>query len=208
MKIIHTDSQALSHVLKVLEEDQVFIYPTDTLYGIGANALSFLALEKVYHIKERPSHMPMSMMVRDLAMLKEYAHVSTKVKDIVDKFLPGALTLILPAKSDELPQRLFSVEGYLGFRIPDHDFCRKMSKEFHFPIITTSVNVSGKPALNTIQDIEDAFADKIDLMIYDPQLDELKNDLGSTILKVNKDDSWEILREGKIPKEELIRHLH
>lgn len=208
MKFSCTEDRAFLHVLKALKEDQVFIYPTDTLYGIGANALSFSALEKIYQIKERPTHMPMSMMVSDVTMLHEYAFVSSKIDELVEKFLPGALTLILPAKNNDLPKRLFSVEGYLGFRIPDHVFCRRIGKDFHFPIITTSVNVSGQPALNNMRDIEDTFSEKIDLMIYDRELDKQKNDLGSTILKVNKDDSWEILREGKIPKEELIRHLH
>ena len=193
--------------IKALLDQELFVYPTDTIYGFGGAAISEKVIETLYTLKERPVNMPVSMLVRDADMLNEYANISLKAKKLIDRFLPGALTLVLPAKEISLPDKLFSVKGYLGFRIPDHEFCRKLTQVFNEPVITTSVNISGRPALNRISDIEKQFGGKVDLLISDRDLENKRNAKGSTVVMISEDDDLKLLREGWIPEEEIHRTL-
>ncbi len=207
MIVNYHENMALASALKALERGDIFVYPTDTIYGFGGDASSFDVLDKLYSLKQRPETMPVSMIVRNIDMMSHYAHVSKTAEKLIEQFLPGALTLILPAKENVLPDKLFSVEGFLGFRIPDHEFCLAMSKDFERPIITSSVNLSGKAALNDINTISDQFGGKVDLMISDPKLDSIAEPLSSSVVMILKDGSIKVLREGAIPTRQLNRAL-
>jgi len=201
----HTKPLSFELALNALKNEDIFVYPTDTIYGFGGNAHSEKVINRLFDIKERPENMPVSMIVRDLDMLTRYAYVSEKTNRLIEAFLPGALTLVLPAKHISMPDKLFSMQGFLGFRIPDHDFCKALSKSFDGPIITTSVNISGKPVLTRIQDIEKQFSKEIDLMISDPDLEKKTVPKSSTVIMISKDDEIKILREGAIPKKDIFQ---
>ncbi|MEA2076412.1 MAG: L-threonylcarbamoyladenylate synthase [Candidatus Marinimicrobia bacterium] len=198
---------AIKEVLSSLKNEDIFIYPTDTLYGFGGDARSEKVVERLYELKQRSEHMPISMLVRDTEMLSGFAEIFDKTQKLINAFLPGALTLVLPAKDNSLPDKLFSVQGYLGFRIPDHDFCRNISSEFSGPIITTSVNLSGQPVLNDIESINDQFGKYIDLMISDRDFEMQNNVFASTVVMITENDTMKVLREGKISTEEITRIL-
>ena len=151
--------------------------------------------------------MPVSMLVRNKDMISEYAQVSREAESLIDKFLPGALTLVLPAKDKILPDKLFSVEGYVGFRIPDHEFCHALTRDFDRPIITSSVNISGKKALNNIHNISDQFGKEVKLMISDPKLDTMREPLSSTVVMILKDGTMKVLREAAISASQLNKAL-
>jgi L-threonylcarbamoyladenylate synthase len=106
-----------------------------------------------------------------------------------------------------MPNKLFSVQGYLGFRIPNHDFCRELSEAFEGPIITTSVNFSGKAPMNNIKSINDQFGNEIKLMISDPILDSSTKTLSSTVVMISKDESLKVLREGVVSVESINQAL-
>lgn len=204
MIIESVEDIALDLALEHLYTKKLFIYPTDTLYGFGADARSVEALEKLYLLKQRPINMPLSMIVSDIDMLEQFAQVSNLTKLLLAHFLPGALTLVLPSIVTTLPKRLYSMEGYLGFRIPDHEFCAKLSQKFNSPFITTSVNVSGQSALNSIESIQKVFSKDIDLMIQDKKLDNAYLNKGSTVVLIDKNSKLKVLREGLI-SEKVIR---
>ena len=203
MIVDHSTKQALDSALIALNNEEVFVYPTDTIYGFGGDARSDKVIEQLYDIKGRSEHMPVSMLIHDLDMMRKYARISDKATKLIKHFLPGALTLVLPANHVELPQKLFSVQGYLGFRIPDHRFCSKLTQHFDGPVITTSVNRSGKPALNKIIDIEKQFGNRVNLLIQDMQLEQKADATGSTVIMITKDDDLKILREGSILEKEI-----
>jgi L-threonylcarbamoyladenylate synthase len=205
MIIDHLHDDALLLVLKALEHEHIFVYPTDTIYGFGGDARSEKVIHDLYELKSRPEHMPVSMLVKDKAMLDLYAECPPKAKLLIDRFLPGALTLVLPAKNRQLPTKLFSMEGYLGFRIPDHSFCHRLSQVFNAPIITTSVNLSGQPALNDMSEISRVFGQDVELLVQDRQLDEASKPKGSTVVMITADDQLKILREGNIVADEINR---
>ncbi len=193
------EKDALRLALDALRRDEVFVYPTDTLYGFGGNAASENVLQEIYRIKQRPAHMPVSILVQSPEMLGRWAVMADITRKIAEAFLPGALTLVLPALNTGLPERLYSEGGFLGFRIPDHSFCAAMLKHFGAPVVTTSVNISGHPVMNSVRDIEETFKKEVDLFVSDPALDEMQTPVGSTIVKVTASGELILLREGVIP---------
>ncbi len=199
------DLTALVKTLEVLHAEEAFVYPTDTLYGFGGDARSEKVLEAVYRIKARPAVMPVSILVKDVDMIRDYAHVSNIAEKIIGHFLPGAVTLVLPAGARLLPERLYSEGRYLGFRIPDHVFCRAMMDHFPAPVITTSVNISGFPVMREMEKIERFFRNDISLFIRDAQLEENTDSAGSTVIRINENNTIELLRAGQIAFSEIQR---
>ena len=116
------------------------IYPTDTLYGLGCNALSEKAVGKIYKAKKREGKKPLSIIVADYSMLIEYCEVSSAQERILHSLLPGPYTFILPLRK-KLP---VSPAMSVGVRVPEHMFMRQISRELMFPIVSTSANLSGE----------------------------------------------------------------
>ncbi len=200
-------ASAKKKVLDALKDEELFVYPTDTLYGFGGDARSQSVIQRAYEVKKRPQNMPISILVRDMKMMQDLAHISEKTAEIIRQFLPGALTLVLPAKNMSLPERLYSDNHYLGFRIPDHPFCRAMLEHFQYPIISSSVNISQTSALTNIHDIEEQFGNEVQLFISDSRLNNAQHSLGSTVIKMTDDSELQLLREGSIPFIEINRLL-
>lgn len=192
-------------LLPALESGQIFVYPTDTIYGLGARADSRQALEKLYQLKRRPAHMPLSMLVPDVDAVRGYALLTKTAETIARHFLPGALTMVLPALNKRLPEMLYSDTGDLGFRIPDHPFCHNLMRRTLFPVVSSSVNYSGEPALHKMSDIEAAFASEVRLMIRDKALDQCINPSVSTVIRIDRNKRVRLLREGLIPFSEIMR---
>jgi len=197
--------EAVPRAIAALQQGQVFVYPTDTLYGFGADAASETGINNVEELKKRPAQTPFSLLVHDLAMLKEYARVGNLAARLAGLFLPGALTLVLPAIRGKVPDVLYSEGNYLGFRIPDHPFCRELTANYPRPILSTSVNISGQKALNRIREIEMQFASGVELMIADSDLDRRPHPAGSTVIRIDDAERISLLREGSILFAEILK---
>ena len=137
---------------EVVRKGGVIIYPTDTIYGIGANALDRSAINKVYKIKARPENKPLSVIVNDLKMAKKYCVIGKMQEEIFNALLPGAFTLILPVKKIiEKNENFFTVfKNTLSVRIPDCKITKLLSKELKIPFTATSANISGLPGSGDI----------------------------------------------------------
>ena len=144
-------------IRKAILEGKIFIYPTDTIYGIGCNAENKKAVEKIREIKKRDMK-PFSVIAPSFEWIKEFLVVDIDLR----KYLPGAYTIILKKKN---PDFLKWVSGdSLGVRIPDCNFCDKI-RATGIPFITTSVNFSGeKPAIK-ISEIPREILNKVDFVI-------------------------------------------
>ena len=134
---------AIARAVAVLQRDGLVVYPTDTVYGLGADALSEHAVMKVYEAKGRPLCNPISVAVCDMEMMRCIAYVSARAEAITRKFLPGPVTVLLPAKS-VLPPLLMAGTGHIGIRIPDHEIALSLIREFDAPITATSANQTGE----------------------------------------------------------------
>jgi len=138
---------------------KILIYPTDTIYGLGCNALDENAVKKIREIKSRDKDKPLSIIAPSFEWIKENLIVDCDMK----KYLPGPYTIILKKKDKNFLKHV-SNSDTLGVRIPDSDFCRKI-QESGVPFITTSVNLSGEPFANKVSGIKPAVLDKVDFII-------------------------------------------
>jgi L-threonylcarbamoyladenylate synthase len=131
--------------VRVLQRDGIIVYPTETVYGLGADALSEDAVIRVYEAKNRPLSKPISVAVSDLEMLKAIAVVDDVAQAFIDRFLPGPVTVILPAKSC-LPPILTGGTGMIGIRWPDNEIAHAIIERLDAPITATSANISDENA--------------------------------------------------------------
>ncbi|HNL86626.1 MAG TPA: L-threonylcarbamoyladenylate synthase [Methanoregulaceae archaeon] len=126
----------------VLMHDGIVIYPTDTIYGLGGDAFSDEAILRVYEAKKRPLSQPVSIAVCDCDMIHGVAKINEYAATFIDHFLPGPVTVILPARNS-VPAILTGGTGMLGIRLPNHPLALRLISLVGSPITATSANMSG-----------------------------------------------------------------
>jgi L-threonylcarbamoyladenylate synthase len=167
MKIIKTkideiDEEIISEAVKVLADGGVILYPTDTVYGLGANIFDNKAVKRVFEIKRRSLLKPLSILVRDVETIDLVAKVSRDQKEILNNFLPGPYTFILN-KRKIVPRAITGGSTHVGVRVPDNQLACSLSKIF--PITTTSANLSDEEVLPTPEEILEQLERDVDLVI-------------------------------------------
>lgn len=180
---------------KVLKEGGLVIYPTDTLYGLGGNALDKNAVKKVFMAKEREASSPLPIAVNSIEMMKEYSELSKKAEMLARAFLPGALTLVLKKKN--LPDTLTGGLPKVGIRIPRSDIALGLVDRLGMPITATSANISGNaPPVS---------AEEAALQIKSAGIvlngGKMQNRVPSTVIDLT--GKPKILREGAVRRIEL-----
>ncbi len=178
---------------------KVIIFPTDTVYGIGTPIFDIEGIKRIYKIKNRPLDKPLACLCSDLDQIKSICKVNDKAIKLINKFLPGALTLILEANKE-----VYEKIGYktIGVRIPNYDKALNILKE-NGPMLTTSVNESGNVPLNEYDDIYKNYNNLVDY-IYDS--DRESSNHPSTVLSLI--DGVKILREGDISLKDINECLN
>ncbi len=190
----HSEGQRLmakgqiSNAVEVLKKGGVIIYPTETVYGLGADIKNMKAVERIYEIKGREQTKAVS-----IACLKEdiekYAEVSDLARFLIDNFLPGPVTLILKKKSSV--KEWITKSDYVGIRVPDNKTVQEILKKFGSAIVTTSANISGKKDYVNAKEIPRGIKKKVDLVI-DEGTTKYKGP--STVVQVN--GNIKVLRHG------------
>lgn len=141
----------------------MILYPTETIYGLGVNAFDDAVLTRLFQLKGRDERQTVSWGVRDLADIEYYAEVSGVAAEIIQAFLPGPLTLVLPAKST-VPTSRQAPDHTIGFRIPGDPLALQTITDFmnehNAPLTCTSANVSGLPPQATIPEILEQFGER------------------------------------------------
>lgn len=193
--------------VQVLKKGGVVVYPTDTAYGLGASCDSFKALEKIFKIKGRPRGKPISIIVSTLKQAKQIVVFNAKAENLWQKFMPGALTLVLPLKPEFKKQKNWKVlsggTGTIGIRFPDEPLCRKMPRILGSPITTTSANIAGAPNCYSVKEVEAQF--KVSKFKPDLILDggKLRPGKISTVVELNGSEI-KILRQGSISEKKIL----
>jgi L-threonylcarbamoyladenylate synthase len=129
-------------IIAALKAGELVVFPTDTLYGIGADPFNENSIKKVYMAKNRPFDMPLSIAVSNEKMMESVAVLNDNARKLIRKFLPGALTVML-TKKPSLPDMLTSGSNQIGIRIPDHPFALRLIDKFG-PITATSANLHSR----------------------------------------------------------------
>jgi L-threonylcarbamoyladenylate synthase len=132
----------IREAVQVLQHDGLVIYPTETIYGLGADAFSEEAILKVYAAKRRPLSQPISIAVSSPDMIAAVARVSASARQFINRFLPGPVTVVLPAR-DSVPPVLTGGTGMIGIRFPSHPLAIQLIDCFDCPITSTSANIHG-----------------------------------------------------------------
>ncbi len=204
MEVIHlkvvTIEDAAVRAAGVLRAGGVVLYPTDTLYGLGADAFSDEAIAKIYTIKTRDESKPIHAIVADIAMAEQYGEVTDKAKELVKKF-GGKVTLVVKKKSG-LDTGIAQNISTFGFRISDNEFCIALARILGRPITATSANKSGLPSARRVDDILLQLGDnaaKIELVVDAGELPERKP---STVVDLSGTEP-KVLREGAVSVPEI-----
>lgn len=195
--------EIIKQAAEVLKAGGLVVYPTDTAYGLGGNALDKKVIKKVYEIKGRDFTKPTHVIVRNWQMIEQLCYPNKLAKKLYDKFLPGPLTLILP-KRPSVPDILTANLPTLGVRIPNNHVTMKLSSHLSFPYTTPSANRAGEPTPYSINEVKKVLdISKVDLILNAGKLPKV---LPSTIVDATNEVP-KILREGPISKNEITKLL-
>lgn len=197
--MIAPSAEELAAALAALRRGEVAVFPTETLYGLAADALNPAAVERVAALKGRAANSPIAVIIAERAMLAQIAaEVSPLAEKLIARFWPGPLTLVLPAKKD-LPAPLVNAEGKIGVRVSSHPVAARLARELGRPLTATSANPSGAEPARTIAEARAYFADKLNIFLDGGPL---AGKIGSTVAEVER-DRLKIIRAGEIAAEEL-----
>ncbi len=190
------DKNAVDLACEFLSAGKVISFPTDTVYAFAADASNSKAVESLYKIKNRDEKKPIAIFVKDLDAAKKIFLFDKKAEEIANKFLPGALTLVLETRSEAsslLASNLNTNQNNsLGFRIVDSFFVSEFFKKFSGILAVTSANISGDKSATNPSEIKNNFPN-LDLLIEG----EISHRVASTVAKIT-DNKITILRSGPI----------
>ncbi|WP_287381835.1 L-threonylcarbamoyladenylate synthase [Methanobacterium sp.] len=167
MKLIKVDpenpeKEKMALIRDTLGSGGTVVYPTDTVYGLGASIFQEEAVLKVYHMKGRSLNKPVSICLSTIEDIKNITYLDQYKEEIIQKILPGPYTLILN-KKEIVPSLITAGMNKIGVRIPDNAICREISREF--PITTTSANLSGHPSPKSAPEVQRELGDQPDIII-------------------------------------------
>jgi L-threonylcarbamoyladenylate synthase len=202
----YPEPQILKMTSRVILNEEVIIHPTETVYGFAAQYSSMKAIKKILKIKKRKLSHPMSIMVADINQILELSGQTGSVwlMDILSNLLPSPLTILIPRKRNLNPDYWDQFQK-LGFRFPDHILSQKLLDSTGIPIITTSANISGEPAVSTAQDLPNHLKDQVSIVLDGGPTQER---IASTILDVDLETKQiKQVREGALSWEEIKNRI-
>ncbi len=189
----------LSEALEAVRSGEVIVFPTETFYGLGADALNEAAVMRVASLKGRDPENPIPLIITDMNMLKEIVtELPLMAERLINHFWPGPLTLVLPAKQG-LPTLLMNRDGGVGVRVSSHPVASALVKGLGCPLTATSANSSGKGPAQTIAEARSYFSKQVEIFIDGGRLEGKK---GSTVVEIHG-DQLKIIRDGEISPKEL-----
>jgi len=209
MKILRVSSKNLKQALKktagMIKRGGVVVCPTDTVYGLIADAKNKNAVKKIFNIKKRPLKKPLPIFVKDLKMARSLADINKTQEKILKKVWPGKVTAVLKAKSTNLPIGILSKDKKIGLRMPGYKLLNLLLEKLNYPLAQTSANISRKRASTKIREIVKQFKKQK----YQPDLfldaGNLKLSLPSTVIDLT---NLKILRKGQIKKSKILKILN
>ncbi len=192
------DVDVIEHAMFTLLEGGIIAVPTDTVYGIAADATNAEAVERLYRIKGRDRQKALAILVHSTEMLSRLVtRFPEKVEELMDRFWPGSLTMIFPKPLGALAG--VSATKSIGVRIPDHNTTLALISMVARPLATTSANLAGQNPATTAEEVVSIFADELDCIL---DAGPAPGNIASTVLSVVQ-KPYKILREGAIPRDKL-----
>ena len=209
MENMRYNKEDLQQALQVLRSGGIIVYPTDTVWGIGCDATNVEAVKRIYALKQREDSKSMLVLLDSAAKLNYYVDVPEAAEMLLgvqntDRFADGAqtdlqdeatkpMTIIYP-NARHLAQNLIAEDGSIGIRITSESFSQALCAQLKKPIVSTSANISGHPSARFFHEIEQAILEGADYVCLFRREDETPHQ-PSTIIKVNADNSFKIIRQ-------------
>ena len=191
------EKEDLDEALRVLRAGGVILYPTDTVWGIGCDATNAEAVKRVYEIKRRAEQKSMLVLMEGAGKLQGYVRevpeVAWQLLEVTGEDGQKPLTIVYP-DAKNLAQNLVAEDGSIGIRITNEPFTKALCTGLKHPLVSTSANISGEPAAKTYRQISKDVLEAVDYVCRYRRDDE-EEKLPSSIIKVNRDNSIEIIRK-------------
>lgn len=203
LKINHNKPEAslIRYAADQIRAGEVLGMPTDTFYGLAADPFNLRAVDRVYEIKSRSRHKPLSLLIDSVEQAEEMARpLPEEFEALARKFWPGPLTIIVKASS-RLPLKVTANTGNVALRIPNSSIPLAVVQAAQIPITATSANLSGEAECTTALAVRDQLKDRISIIVDGGTS---PREVASTIIDLTDEDArWRILREGAIPAQEI-----
>ncbi|NBC57955.1 MAG: threonylcarbamoyl-AMP synthase [Bacteroidetes bacterium] len=182
----------IKQTIEILNSDCIFLYPTDTVYGIGCDATNEKAVSKIYNLKQRDDSKALICLVKDVKMLSQYVeYIPKKAHDYLGK--SDRPTSIIYPKAKNLAKNLIADDGSIAIRICRTEYCQNVFKFFGKPVVSTSANISGTPTPQNFDDIQDEILKGVDYVVnLHDQSSETKP---SRIIKFDDQGQVQIIRD-------------
>lgn len=166
-----------------LKRGHAIIFPTDTLYALGVDALNESAIERFFALKRRPVNKPVPVFVRDIKMARELAFIDKRQEGILNKLWPGPVTFVLN-KRDKVSLGLSALSDKIGLRVPDNKFCQALLNTFGRPITSSSANISGMEGGRDLDKILEQFKKKSMILEFIIDAGILAQSEASTVIDI------------------------
>lgn len=195
----------VAHVVDCLQAGDITAVPTDTFYGLAVDPVNLRAVDRIYELKTRARHKPLSLLLSETAQSYEIArNLDTAFDRLAERFWPGPLTIVVKA-GGKLPLRVTAHTGNVALRVPDSAICRAIVSRLGLPITATSANLRGLPECTSAACVRAQFGDQLPLIVDGGPT---ARTVATTIVDLSAGpNSWMILREGAIPTHEIALAL-
>lgn len=184
----------IKNALEVLRNGGTFLYPTDTIWGLGCDATNADAVKKIYGIKNREDNKSMIILVDDIARIDSYVDDVPEVAYQMIEFSEKPLTVILEGAKFLASNVVNKEDNSVGIRVVKDEFCKELIRRFRKPIVSTSANISGEPSPSNFDEISDVVKDAVDYTVEYRQDDYTKAQPSGIVL-IRKDSTFKVIRE-------------
>lgn len=188
-------------ITQAIIDGKVIAFPTDTVYGLGVRYDNEDALNRLKQAKIRPESKPIPMMVSDLSQIEEVAYVNDTAKRLIQKFMPGAFTIVLK-KKEEIADYVTNGLPTIAIRMPDDKFVLEIMNQLGKAMLVSSANISAEHSCRNGEEVLEQLDGRIDGIV----MGESKSEIASTIVDATSEEI-KILREGPITKEMINKIL-
>ena len=199
------ESSLVSYVADKIRAGEVLGVPTDTFYGLAADPFNLRAVDRVYEIKSRSRHKPLSLLIESVDQAAELAWPVPEIFYLLARrFWPGPLTIIVKA-DPKLPLKVTANTGHVALRVPAAEIPLGIIRAAGLPITATSANLSGESECTSAMQVRDQLGHLLSIIVDGGQS---PRDIPSTIVDLTNDDGkWRVMRHGAIPEEEIVELL-
>jgi len=185
----------VNEAINIIKEGGIVIFPTDTAFGVGCRLDDESAIKKLFEIRKRPVSQATPVLFDSVERIKNYVYpFDSKIEDLMDRYWPGALTIVLKCDKRKVPELVRGGGENLGVRIPDHEIPRKIIEGVGVPILGPSANFHGEATPYKFEELDKQLIKLVDLIVEGKTKEE---NLASTVIDCTE-EPWKIIRQGAV----------